>query len=95
MTETAGQLRKLAHQLGAGEQDVIEWYERYDEVLREYLLQRALCTGETAEKIADEAFIHLCFARAAGPIDDPRQFLFATARLLASKIELREKRKPQ
>ena len=58
--------------------DIAEWYERYQEPLLGYLNQLTRSVHD-AEDIAQEAFLHLWFARSSGPIHNPKAFLFATA----------------
>lgn len=58
--------------------DIAGWYEELFEPLRGYLCDH-LGSAREAEEIAQEAFLHLWFARSSGPIKNPKDFLFATA----------------
>lgn len=58
--------------------NIAEWYERYEEPLLGYLAQLTRSVHD-AEDIAQEAFLHLWFARSSGPIHNPKAFLFTTA----------------
>ena len=58
--------------------DIVEWYERYRDTLRGYI-RRCTRSAHDAEDIVQETFLHLWFARSAGPIRNPKAFLFTTA----------------
>lgn len=58
--------------------EISEWYERYQESLLGYVA-RLTGSQHDAEDIAQEAFVHLWYARSSGPIHNPKAFLFATA----------------
>lgn len=89
MADTAAaHLRTLAEQLAGGGRDVLEWYQRYREPLRAYLKRmRSPHPASSLENLLEEAFMHLCFARASGPLPDPEQFLFTTARNLLKDVK--------
>lgn len=68
--------------------EIAEWYERYQEPLLAYLAQLTRSVHD-AEDIAQEAFLHLWFARSSGPIHNPKAFLFTTAsNLMRDKCRL-------
>jgi len=58
--------------------DIAGWYEELFDPLRGYLCDQ-LGSAREAEEIAQEAFLHLWFAQSSGPIENPKDFLFATA----------------
>jgi RNA polymerase sigma factor (sigma-70 family) len=79
MAEAVARMRNLRHRPSRRTwREIAQWYERYEEPLLSYLTQLTHSIHD-AEDIAQEAFIHLCFARSSGPIHNPKAFLFATA----------------
>lgn len=58
--------------------DIADWYACYAEPLVGYLVKLTRSKHD-AEDIAQEAFLHLWFARSSGPIHKPKSFLFITA----------------
>jgi RNA polymerase sigma-70 factor (ECF subfamily) len=79
MAVAAARMRYVTHRPSRESwTDIAEWYERYQEPLLGYAAQLTRSLHD-AEDIAQEAFVHLWFARSSGPIHNPKAFLFATA----------------
>lgn len=89
MAVAAARMRYLRHRPSRESwTDIVEWYERYQEPLLSYVAQLTRSVHD-AEDIAQEAFVHLWFARSSGPIRNPKALLFATAlNLIKDKCRL-------
>lgn len=58
--------------------DIVVWYNELFDPLQAHLFSHVQSVKD-AEDMAQEAFLHLWFARSSGPIANPKRFLFATA----------------